>query len=279
MNNLWRFISKYNALFLFIIFFVTSIILLIRNNDFQRVSTLNTSNQVVGVFYTKVNNVIKYIHLDTVNKELVAENMLLRNQLKASHFNDSIEINTVNDTINRVQYQYIAAEVINKSVNSRNNYITINRGSKHGIQKGMGVVCPTGVVGIVWNVSPDFATIQSVLHQDTKITSSIEGTPYFGPLIWDGENSQIATLTDIPNQINLKKGIKISTSGLSVTFPKGIAVGTVLKSGVKGGGSFLNISVKLATNFYALQYVYVVKNIFATEQQELENLNKTVGNE
>ncbi|TAH04602.1 MAG: rod shape-determining protein MreC [Sphingobacteriales bacterium] len=279
MNNLWRFISKYNALFLFIIFFVTSIILFIRNNDFQRVSTLNTSNQVVGVFYSKVNNVIKYIHLDTVNKELVAENMLLRNQLKASHFNDSVVVNTVTDTINRVQYQYIAAEVINKSVNSRNNYITINRGSKHGIQKGMGVICPTGVVGIVWNVSPDFATIQSVLHQDTKITSSIEGTPYFGPLIWDGENSQIATLTDIPNQINLKKGTKISTSGLSVTFPKGIAVGTVLKAGVKGGGSFLNISVKLATNFYALQYVYVVKNIFATEQQDLENLNKTQGNE
>ncbi len=279
MNNLWRFISKYNALFLFIIFFVIAIILLIRNNDFQRVSTLNTSNQLVGVFYSKVNNVLKYIHLDAVNKELVAENMLLRNQLKASHFNDSVVVNTVNDTINRVQYQYIAAEVINKSVNSRNNYITINKGSKHGIQKGMGVVCPTGVVGIVWNVSPDFATIQSVLHQDTKITSSIEGTPYFGPLIWDGENSQIATLTDIPNQINLKKGVKISTSGLSVTFPKGIAVGTVLKAGVKGGGSFLNISVKLATNFYALQYVYVIKNIFATEQQDLENLNKTQGNE
>ncbi len=279
MNNLWRFISKYNALFLFIIFFVISTILLVRNNDFQRVSTLNTSNQVIGVFYTEVNNVYKYINLDTVNKELVAENTLLHNQLKASHFNDSVAVNTVNDTINKLQYQYIAGEVINKSVNSRNNYITLNRGSKHGIKKGMGVICPTGVVGIVWNVSPNFATIQSVLHQDTKITSSIVGTPYFGPLIWDGENPQLATLTDIPNQINLKKGTKISTSGLSVTFPKGIAVGTVLKAGVKGGGSFLNISVKLATNFYALQYVYVVKNIFATEQQDLENLNKTPGNE
>ncbi len=279
MNNLWRFISKYNALFLFIIFFVISTILLVRNNDFQRVSTLNTSNQVIGVFYTEVNNVYKYINLDTVNKELVAENTLLRNQLKASHFNDSVAVNTLNDTINKLQYHYIAAEVINKSVNSRNNYITINRGSKHGIKKGMGVICPTGVVGIVWNVSPNFATIQSVLHQDTKITSSIVGTPYFGPLIWDGENPQLATLTDIPNQINLKKGTKINTSGLSVTFPKGIAVGTVLKAGVKGGGSFLNISVKLATNFYALQYVYVLKNIFATEQQDLENLNKTPGNE
>lgn len=259
---------------MFTIFFIFSLVLIIRNNDFQRVSTLNTSNEWVGKFYTQVNNVTKYIQLDVINKQLVAENTLLRNQLKSSYFDDSLITNTVNDTINRVQYEYIGAEVINKSVNARNNYITINRGSKHGIKKGMGVICATGVVGIVWNVSPDFASIQSVLHEDTKITSSIAGTPYFGPLLWDGENPLTATLADIPNQINLKKGTKISTSGLSVTFPKGIAVGKVLKAGVKGGGSFLNISVQLATNFYALQYVYVIKNIFANEQQNLENLNK-----
>ncbi|TAF44049.1 MAG: rod shape-determining protein MreC [Sphingobacteriales bacterium] len=274
MNNLWRFINKYSALFLFTIFFIFSIVLIIRNNDFQRVSTLNTSNEWIGKFYTQVNNITKYIQLDEVNKQLVAENTLLRNQLKNAYFDDSLVLNTVNDTINRVQYQYISAEVVNKSVNARNNYITINRGSKHGIKKGMGVVCPTGVVGIVWNVSPDFASIQSVLHEDTKITSSIEGTPYFGPLLWDGENPNVATLADIPNQINLKKGTKISTSGLSVTFPKGIAVGKVLKAGVKGGGSFLSVTVQLATNFYALQYVYVIKNTFAPEQQNLENLNK-----
>jgi len=279
MNNLWRFINKYSALFLFIIFFTLSISLIIRNNNFQRVSTLNTSNEWVGKFYTQVNNITKYIALDAVNKQLVAENVQLRNRLKSSFFDDNVVVNTVDDTLNRIQYQYVSAEVINKSVNARNNYITINRGSKHGIKKGMGVICPKGVVGIVWNVSPDFASIQSLLHEDSKITSSVENTPYFGPLIWDGENPQIATLADIPNQINLKKGTRISTSGLSVTFPKGISVGKVIKAGVKGGGSFLDISVQLSTDFYALQYVYIIKNIFAVEQQNLENLNKKSINE
>jgi rod shape-determining protein MreC len=64
-----------------------------------------------------------------------------------------------------------------------------------------------------------------------------------------------------------------------VIFPKGILVGTVLKSGVKGGGSFLDISVKLSTNFYALQYVYVIKNNFAEAQQTLEASNKESVNE
>src|SRR5690606_14459585 len=128
--------------------------------------------------------------------------------------------------------------VINKSITSRNNYLTINKGSIHGIKKGMGVIGPSGVVGIIWNVSKDFASIQSVLHEDTRITSSIEGTPYFGPLIWNGEDPQVVTLTDIPNQLNVKAGTRVITSGLGVIFPKGITIGKIIKSGIKGGGNF-----------------------------------------
>jgi rod shape-determining protein MreC len=279
MLNLWRFISKYNALFLFIGYFTISIILLIRNNDFERASTFNSSNQFIGSIYQRVNNFNKYLHLSVVNEQLAKENIALRNQLKSTFFDDSVVSKIVTDTLHRTQYEYILCEVINKSITSRNNYITINRGAKQGIKKGMGVIGPDGVVGIVWNVNDDFSSIQSVLHEDTRITASIEGTPYFGPLIWQGDDPSIVTLTDIPNQLNLKQKAKVVTSGLGVIFPKGILIGTVLKSGVKGEGSFLDISIKLATNFYALQYVYIIKNNFAAEQQSLESQNKKSVNE
>ena len=279
MINLWRFISRFNAFFLLIIYFSISLIMLIKNNDFQRASTFNTSNQIIGSIYSKVNDINKYLHLSIVNDSLAQENLALHNQLKSSFFDDSLVIKKVNDTINRIQYEYIIGEVVNKSITSRNNYITINRGAKQGIKKGMGVIGPNGVVGIVWNVSENFASIQSILHEDTKITSSIEGTPYFGPLIWDGDDPNIVTLTDIPNQLNLKKNARVVTSGLGVIFPPDILIGKVLKSGVKGGGSFLDISVKLATNFYALQYVYVIKNNFQKEQENLELQNKESVNE
>ncbi len=279
MLNLWRFISRFNAFFLFVIYFSISLILLIKNNDFQRASTFNTSNQWVGTIYQQVSIINKYLHLSLVNDSLARENVALRNKLKSSFFDDSLVTKKVTDTVNRVQYEYIMAEVVNKSITSRNNYITINRGTKQGIKKGMGVIGPNGVVGIVWNVSDHFSSIQSILHEDTRITSSIEGTPYFGPLIWEGDDPGIVTLTDIPNQLNLKPGASVVTSGFGVIFPKGILIGTVLKSGVKGGGSFLDISVKLSTNFYALQYVYVIKNDFQEEQQQLESDNKESLNE
>lgn len=279
MLNLWRFINRFNAFFLLMIYFSISIILLVRNNDFQRASTFNTSNQIIGSIYEKVNGIEKYLHLSAVNDSLAKENVALRNQLKSSFYNDSVVNKKVTDTVNHVQYEYVEAEVVNKSITARNNYITINRGSKAGIKKGMGVIGPDGVVGIVWNVSENFSSIQSILHEDTRITSSIEGTPYFGPLKWDGKDPSIVTLTDIPNQLNLKKTARVLTSGLSVIFPKGILIGTVLKSGVKSGGSFLDISVKLATNFYALQYVYVIKNNLQKEQETLESANKASVNE
>lgn len=279
MRDLWRFISNYNAFFLFIIFFTTSIVLLVRNNDFHRTSTLNSSNQVIGKIYERVNNVKKYINLQTVNDSLAAENARLRGMLPTAYFNDSVITNTVKDTVHRLQYEYIKADIINKSVTARNNYLTINKGSLHGIKKGMGVIGPSGVVGIVWNVSQDFASIQSILHEDTRITSAIEGTPYFGPLLWNGKNPEILTLTDIPNQLDVKPGTRITTSGLGEIFPKGILIGHITKSGIKGGGNFLDINVKISTNFYALQQVYIIKNHFAEEQQTLEAQNKESINE
>jgi len=274
MINLWRFISRFNAFFLSVIYLTISIILLIKNNDFQRSSSFNTSNQIVGNIYQRVNTINKYLNLNLVNDSLVKENLELRSQLGANFFDDSLKTILVKDTVHQLQYEYILAEVVNKTITSRNNYITINRGSKQGIKKGMGVSGPNGVVGIVWNVSDNFSSIQSILHEDTRITSSIENTPYFGPLIWEGNDPSIVTLTDIPNQLNLKVNERVITSGLGVIFPKGIPIGRVVKSGVKGGGSFLDIYVKLATNFYSLQYVYVIKNDFKEEQQTLESVNK-----
>ena len=239
MLNLWRFLSKYNTIFLFSIYFIISIILLVQNNDFQRSSTYNSSNQIIGSIYQKVNAIDKFLTLNEVNDSLVNENVSLRNQLKSNLLNDSIINKKVIDTLNKVKYEYIVGEVVNKSITSRNNYITIDRGSKQGIKKGMGVIGPNGVVGIVWNVSENFTTIQSVLHSDTKITASIEGTSYFGPLIWTGNDPKIVTLTDIPNQFSLKKNQKVVTSGLGVIFPKGILIGTIEQAGVKGNGSFL----------------------------------------
>ncbi|WP_256012974.1 rod shape-determining protein MreC [Desertivirga xinjiangensis] len=272
MRNLWIFISKYNAFFFFIIFFTCSLILFVKNNSFQRASFINSSNHVIGQAYETMSYVKRYLRLADVNDSLALENARLRNQLKSSFYNDSIEEKTIKDTLLNQQYSFVVAEVVNNSIHHKDNTITINRGKRHGIEKSMGVICPSGVVGIVLNVSDNYATVQSLLHSDTRISASIKENHAFGSLMWGDENydPRIAILKDIPNHIEVRRGQHVVTTGFSTRFPTGLPIGRVTRTGVKGGESFLNIEVQLSTDFSTLQYVYVIKNVLATEKEQLE---------
>lgn len=276
MRNLWLFISKYNAIILFVIFFLISAVILVNNNDFQRASAWNSSNELIAAQYQKIDNLKNYLRLNALNDSLSAENSRLRNMIATIDTNYRTEIKTVQDTVTNQQYRYITAKVINNSINQKNNYITIDRGSLHGIEKGMGVIGPNGIVGIVLNVSPKFATIQSLLHSETRISASLSRTKAFGSLTWGAGNSdsQFAILQDVPNHIKAKISEQVLTSGYSL-FPSGIPIGRVVEIGLKGRDSFLNIKVMLSTNFATLTYVYVVKNNAEQEQKNLESLNKT----
>lgn len=273
MRNLWLFISKYNAFFLLIIFFTISLILLVKNNSYQRASVWNSSNQLVGTAYERMNEFSSYLVLGKTNDSLAAENARLREQLKSSYFSDSIKQVTIRDTTLKQQYTYTVARVINNSVHQKNNYITINRGKKHGIEKGMGVTSSTGIVGIVLNVSDNFATVRSLLHTETRISASVNGN--IGSLVWGEGNydPRFAVLKDIQSHLIIKKGSRVVTSEFSL-FPQGTNIGYVARTGTKSGDSSLNIEVKLDTDFATLQYVYVINNLLSKEQLSLEAQNK-----
>ncbi len=273
MRNLWLFISKYNAFFLLVIFFTISLILLIRNNSYQHATVWNSSNQIVGNAYERVNEFSSYLVLGKTNDSLAAENARLRNLLKSSFYDDSIRQVTVKDSVLKQQYTYTIARVINNSVHQKNNYLTINRGNKHGIKKGMGVITSSGIVGIVLNVSENFSSIRSLLHTETKISASVDGN--IGSLVWGEENydSRFALLKDIQSHLTVKRGARVVTSEFSL-FPQGTNIGHVSDSGTRDGNSALSIQVKLDTDFAKLQYVYVIINLFSEEQLSLEAQNK-----
>lgn len=272
MRNLLIFISKYNAFFLFVIFFISSLILVVRHNSFQRSLTLNSANVVIGQAYERYNTLQKYLKLDQVNDSLANENARLREQLKEAVYDDVVQQRRVNDTINRQQYTYLVAEVVNNSINQKNNTITINKGSRHGIKEAMGVMSTSGIVGIVENVSAHYATIKSLLHQDIKISAKLKENQAFGSLVWGTENHdpRIAYLKDIPNHVEVKRGFQVITSGFSSLFPAGIPIGRVMETRKKSGEISSDVKVMLSTDFSSLSYVYVINSSFSTERLQLE---------
>src|SRR5690606_6152722 len=139
MRNLWLFLSKYNAFFLLVIFFTVSLTLLLINNSYQRASVWDSSTDIVGSLYERVNELKRYMALAKTNDSLAMENSKLRDSLKSSFYSDQSEQVTIRDSSQKQQYTYTVARVINNSIHLKNNYLTINRGKKHGIEKGMGV--------------------------------------------------------------------------------------------------------------------------------------------
>ncbi|HLC83856.1 MAG TPA: rod shape-determining protein MreC [Bacteroidia bacterium] len=270
MRNLLVFITKNYFFFLFLLLETFCIYILVQNNKFQRASFVNSSNKVSASILSTSENVQHYFYLKTENERLAKENAELHSHDLLSF---SMLINgqyIINDTVYKQKYTYTNATVVNNSTNRRNNYLTLDKGSKQGITNKMGVTSSSGVVGIVENVSENFCTVKSLLHSNTIINSKLEKDGSFGPLSWDGESFEFATLNDIPTHVRLFKGDTVVTSQYTKMFPENILIGTVDSYYRESTKPFYTVKIKLSTDFKKLTHVYIVDNELRAEQEELE---------
>ncbi len=274
MRTLVKFFLRYYYFLLFLTFEIFSIFLVIENNNYQKTLFLNSANFFSGNIYKGIANLTSYINLKQTNEELSAENTRLNNILKNSYKTNEISLLEIYDSTYFQQYTTTAAQVINNSVNRQNNYLTIDKGEKQGISPEMAVISPKGIVGIVTNVSNNFASVISILNTNMRISAMIKKNGCFGSLVWDGKNYRETILKDIPNHVKINIGDTIITSGYSSIFPKGKLIGVISDFKQKKGGNFYLITVKLSTNFKKLSYVYVIGNFLKQEQKDLEKISE-----
>lgn len=270
MRSLFLFLWRYNFFLLFLGMESLSIFLIIRNSNFHRASYINSTNAVVARINETVSSITEYINLSKANEALLRENAALHSLLPGSFYIDSVLKKLVTDTVHRQQYTFVTARVINNSVNRRNNYLTLNKGSLQGIKPEMGVVSAQGVVGIVKDTGLHFSSALSLLHKDTRISAKLKKNGYIGSLVWDGYDFRRALLKDIALHVNLAMGDSVVTSSFSSIFPEGIMIGVVENFEKKEGDKFYTIHIRLSTDFSNLSSVYIVENLMKEEQQQLE---------
>ena len=276
MRNLINFLLKYNYWFLFVILEVASFVLLFRFNNYQQRAYSTSANTVVGAVYEVSGGISSYFHLKSVNEDLLDRNMLLEEQinnlekaLKERQL-DSIAVNSIRKMPQK-DYQLFKARVIKNSLNLADNYITLDKGSSSGIHSEMGVVDGNGIVGIVYETSPSYSVVISVLNSKSNISCKIVGSDYFGYLKWEHGDSRYAYLKDLPRHAEFNLGDTVVTSGFSTVFPEGIMVGTVDDMSDSHDGLSYLLKIKLATDFGKLSDVRVIARNGQQEQKELEN--------
>jgi rod shape-determining protein MreC len=274
MQNLLSFFIRFNGLFIFLLLEMIALNMMINekyNPDHSRVF-VSTSNALLGSVHERFSHIRRYWELTSINDSLLNENARLHAKLRSAYFSHNVTTGFSNDSLLQQQFTFTSATVVDNSTNRLNNYITLNRGTNHGIKPNSAVIngMSEGIVGIVLRVGRNYSTVMSILHQKTQISAKISKNNYSGMLTWDGGSPQ-TLIFELPKHATVTRGDSVMTSGYSALFPEGILVGTVDTFKLSPGSNFFKVAVTLKADLGNLSHVFVVDNLMKTE---LDSLNK-----
>jgi len=259
MRNLLYLLIRFSALFLFLFLEVVSFYLIVNYNKSQKEIWAHSSNQFSGFVNKRVEGVEDFFEMQNENDSLLLENAKLLETIinyRVSSKDNAFEEFEIQDTSKT--YHIIPARICSKTINLRNNYLTLCSGSANGITPGMGVITKSGIVGIVKTVTKKYATVLMILHSESRISAKINSKNYHGNLIWNAEDPLKMSLMDVPKHAKIDRGDSISTSGFSTVFPPDIFIGRINALEIEGGSNSYKLEVLLNYDLSALEYVYVV---------------------
>jgi rod shape-determining protein MreC len=269
MQQIFNFIFKNGYRLLFLLLLGISLTLTIQSHSFHRSKIINSANFLSGGVYDKLSQFNEYLNLKNQNDALAQENAVLKNLL----FNkkDTSIIKKLDSLKGVKPSDIIVSKVIHNSYNVYENFLTLNSGELDGVKPDMGVVNSLGIIGIIDNTSPHYATVVSVLNKKSQINAKLKKSNHFGSLIWNGKSTGFVQLVDVPRLASVRKGDTIVTGGQSVIFPENINIGTIEKVYIDNETNYYTLDIKLFNDMTNLGHVYIIKS---KNSQEIINLEK-----
>jgi rod shape-determining protein MreC len=271
VQNLIAFLVKNNHWFVFCLLEVVSAVLLFHYNSYQGSVWFSSANYMAGKVFEVRSGVESYFTLNALNEKLTQRNIEL--EQKVQQLTTQLEVATADSSLMtgelsrlRENFTMIPAKVVSNEVNRADNLITIDKGAADGVRKDMGVVCGTGVVGIVYLVSQHYSVVIPVLSSKSNISCTIQNRGYFGYLHWTGGSPKLAYVDDVPRHARFRLYDKVVTSGYSSVFPPGVLVGKILHVYNSPDGISYRMQVELSTDFTRLRDVCVIDDTVMNER-------------
>jgi rod shape-determining protein MreC len=273
MNSIFKYLKSKLHVLLFIVLEIFCIVTIVRFNIYHSSYFYSHTRQLTAKMHEVNSAAFNYFGLYAKNQALMNENIELRKNLKTNYVFESKKVLETNDSIFKQRYKYYPAQVITNSTNKQNNFITLNRGRTSGIEKGMGVFSPEGVIGTIIEVSDNYSIAASVLNTNMfRIVPKITELNYTkGTVLWNGKDPNYLNLENINKYEALKKGYHVVTSPYSKNFPENIPIGVVESIETPPDAPFFKVRVRTAVNFGKIQTVYIVIDLFKDEIEKLEN--------
>lgn len=200
--------------------------------------------------------------LRELNLQLSTEVIKMRNALIEN--NRLRSMLALKDTSN---VNLIPAQVINKTNIQMRSYVTIDKGERDGVRKGMAVRTDAGLVGEVIATTNRYALVELLSNRHVKVSAKILRNQIDGLITWEGGHYLI--LKNIPTSFEVYQGDLIVTSNYSVKYPHNLPIGKVAKVEKESGSLFHRILVEPFANFASLEQVFVIEQITDPEIYEL----------
>ena len=200
---------------------------------------------------------LEYNRLKQENDQLIYDAMLVEElQHKLSVYEALYDETSVNESMNP-----LVATVIGRESGNYFSVFTINKGTNDGVQDYMAVTMDGALIGYTYNVSSNKATVRTIIDSEASIagliSSSRDQGTVRGTLGVDG--TALCRMYYLPEENLPRPGDLVVTSGVGMSFPKGIPIGTVKEStrGMESNKQFVVVSPQ--ADFQHIEYVIVLR--------------------
>ncbi len=156
----------------------------------------------------------------------------------------------------KTKHSVIAAEVISKDSSVWFKTIIIDKGTGHGVKKGLPVVVPEGIAGQIIDVAPGYSKVLLIIDRNSAVDAMVQRTRARG--IIKGESDGDCYFKYALRKLQIVDGDIIVSSGLDGVYPKGLRLGKVSSVLKKDSGIFQDVKVEPFVDFERLEEVLIV---------------------
>lgn len=200
---------------------------------------------------------LEYNNLRQENEQLVYRAMLADElSYKLSVYENLYDEISVNESMNP-----LVATVIGREAGNYFSVFTINKGSNDGVKEFMAVTMDGALVGYTYDVTATKSLVRTIIDSEASIAGLISSTrdqgTVRGTLGIDGR--AMCRMYYLPEDHLPRPGDVVVTSGVGMSFPKGIPIGKVKEStrGMESNKQY--IVVEPQADFEHVEYVIVLR--------------------
>ena len=193
---------------------------------------------------------------DAVDTLTEQNNILIQNQSELSRLQELYNLDEEYSS-----YPKVAARIISKDPGNWYDTFMINRGSNEGIRVDNNVIAGKGLVGIVTEVGPNWATVRAIIDDSSNVSAMTVGTD--DTCVVEGELELIdegklrfSQLYDKDDKVTV--GERVVTSNISDKYVEGLFIGYVSEIELDTNNLTKTGTIVTPVDFQHLKDVFVI---------------------